>query len=205
LAEVSGFENLITLMTEADAFTLLLPFLLSFLVFKWALDNVDLFGDNFGNFSPVIALILAFFTARFITLNPFYQTFFVDFFGKLVVGVVGIIGFGVLLAFSGYDLSDSAKPVMVLVMISIVGAAFVAAGGFGPAWIEGSAVYAYAQSLALWSLESGAIWVAVIGGVLLFATSGGGSSDASLGRGLFDNDYMKKVILGNTADDDYND
>ena len=204
MAEVSGFESVISLMTQADAFTLLLPFLLSYLVYKFALDNVSIFDDtSFGNMSPVIALILAFFTARFIVLNPFYQSFFVDFFGRLIIGIIGILGFGILLAFSGYDLDGTNLPIMGVIIASIVGAAFLTAGGFGPAWVEASSAYAVARQAALWSLESGAIWLLVIGGVLAFTAGGNDDTSPSMTRALFDGDYMREVMLGDTDPDDY--
>jgi len=205
VAEVSGFESVISLMTQADAFTLLLPFLLSYLVFKFALDNVSLFNDtDFGNMSPVIALILAFFTARFIVVNPFYQSFFVDFFGKLIIGIVGILGFGVLLAFSGYDLDGTNLPIMAVIMSAIVGAAFLTAGGFGPAWVEASVAYAYARQAAVWTLESGAIWLLVIVGVLAFTAGGDDGGDSpSILRALFDGEYATRTLLGDEDPEDY--
>ena len=187
-------------MAGADTFTLLLPFLLSWMVYYIALEKADFIfdEDSLGNLPPVIALVMAFFTARFIVLNPFYQTFFIDFFGKISVGIVGVLGLFTLLAFTGYHKRVIQAPGMVLTLIAMAGAAFIAAGGFGPPWITNSAAIGYLVAAFNWSLETGAIWLLVIGGVMAFALSDpDDGSDISLWRQFA---HPKEAWLA--ADDD---
>ena len=169
MAEVSGFSQFIEFMAGADAFTLLLPFLLSWMVFYFALEQADfLFSGKMDNMPPLVALILAFFTARFIVLNPFYQTFFIDFFGKITIGIIGVLGLLTLLAFVGYEDKIINKAAFALFMIMSAGAAFIYAGGLGPPLIQGSGALTALQGLLTWSLESGAVWALVIGLTLFF-------------------------------------
>lgn len=166
MAEVSGFSQLLEFMSKADAFELLLPFLLSWMVYYIALEKADfLFPEgekSLQKLPPVIALIMAFFTAQFIAVNPWYQTFFMDFFGKITIGVIGILGLLTMLAFVGYEKKVLSNFSFVLFILAAVGAAFIYAGGFGPPLVENIGLLAVAQELFLWLLETGAIWGVVI-------------------------------------------
>jgi len=193
VAEVSGFSEFLQFMAGADAFTLLLPFLLSWIVYYLALDKAEfLFGDSdLENMPPVLALIMAFFTARFIVLNPYYQQFFITYFGKITIGVIGILGLFTMLAFVGYEKTVINRGAFVVFVLMAVGAAFLSAGGFGPPIIEGiglSQAAAVGMSLVNWSLETGAIWAVVIGTVvwLIVKEPSEDGNDDSMGVGLLD-------------------
>lgn len=179
----AGFSQLLQLLAEQDFFTLVLPFVLSYLVYYIALDQADFFGKSNKQFTAPIAIIFAFFTAYFIASNPFYQTFFIDYFGRLTVGMVGLVGLFVVLGLAGFGRSTINKALMGIVMIAIAGAAFVTAGGFGPPWfqvgnIEAPSLIAQAVN---YSLNTGLVWLIVVGGVLWWTMrdpgKGGGESE----------------------------
>lgn len=171
MAEVSGFENFLEVMAGADAFTLLLPFLLSWIVYYIALTKADFLFDGkekLKRLPPVIALFLAFFTARFIVVNPWYQSFFSEFFGLITIGIVGLLGLYTVLSFSDYGDEVIRTPAMVLLLLMITGAAFVASGGFGEPFLT-SVPYAEAIQAGInWTVQSGAIWLVFIGLVVWY-------------------------------------
>ncbi|MFP4038356.1 MAG: hypothetical protein ACLFTA_01075 [Candidatus Nanohaloarchaea archaeon] len=172
-AGAAGFSALLETMSQLDFFTLVLPFVLSYVVFLFALRKVPLFQD--GNDEPqkgipeIIAVIAAFFAAQFIAANPWYQTFFVDYFGRLTIGIVGLLGLMVLLGLLGLDLSIFTNPAMILVMVAVVGAAFTASGGFGPPLVEFGDVNLTDMFRLL--IDTGIIWLLVIAGVIAWTAS----------------------------------
>jgi hypothetical protein len=167
-------------MSQLDFFTLVLPFVLSYTIFFLALREISLFEED-DKFPALVAVIASFFVAQFIATNPVYTTFFVDYFGRITVGLIGLLGLIVLLGFVGWDASTARGPAMALVIISIVGAAFVTAGGFGEPWNVSLPIGdVNLQSLLL---DSGLIWLLIIGGVLYWVSSedndeGGGANMA---------------------------
>ena len=171
--EVSGFSNIISLLTGADAFSLLFPFLLAWMLYYAAIEKVDLFKDDSGleNAPPVMAMILAFFTARFLVMRPFYQTFFSDFFGKVVIGLASLLGLYTLAAFAGFNVNDYGddddNPYILYVAVLMAGAAFVWAGGFGPAMFGFEDVGGALGAILSATFETGFIWLLVIAGTML--------------------------------------
>lgn len=161
---VAGFNQLLETMAQMDFFTGVLPFVLTYVVLYAALKEVPVIGDDDKNFPALIAIIGAFFVARFIVANPFYQDFFVVYFGKLVVGLIGFIGLLVLLAFTGYELGDSNIPLLMVLMVAIAGAAFTSAGGFGPPLFELGSLNL--SSVVGYLLESGLVWILLVLGAL---------------------------------------
>jgi hypothetical protein len=169
-------------MSQLDFFTLVLPFVLSYTIFFLALKQIELFkeGDD-DKFPALVAVIASFFVAQFIATNPYYSQFFVQYFGKITIGLIGILGLFVLLGFVGWKQKTAKGPGLALVIISIVGAAFVSAGGFGEPWNVSLPIGdVNLQSLLL---DSGLIWLLIIGGVLYWVSSedndkGGGANMA---------------------------
>ncbi|MFB6158284.1 MAG: hypothetical protein ABEJ95_01340 [Candidatus Nanohalobium sp.] len=191
MADVSGFSEFIGFMAGADAFSLLLPFLLSWMVFYIALEKADfVFPDDLENMAPLMALIMAFFTARFIVMNPFYQTFFIDFFGKITIGVIGILGLLTMLAFVGYEQSVINKGAFVVFILMSVGAAFVYAGGFGPPIVQEFGVFSMINNGMVWLLETGAIWAVVVGGAIWFVTKEPSSQEEENSTGFTALDWL---------------
>lgn len=164
-AGAAGFSSLLETMAQLDFFTLVLPFILSYVVFLFALRQVELFKDDKQKGVPeLIAIVAAFFTAQFIAANPFYQTFFIDYFGRLTIGIAGILGMLILLGMMGLGMDTFTKPVMVILLIAIVGASFTAAGGFGPT--AGEVTEYDVSQLGPILIDTGLIWLLVIAGVL---------------------------------------
>ncbi|QGA80819.1 hypothetical protein [Candidatus Nanohalobium constans] len=184
--EVSGFSNIISLLTGADAFSLLFPFILAWMLFLAAIEKAEIFkgSDSLNNAPPVMAMILAFFTARFLVAQPAYQDFFQVFFGKIVIGLASILGLLTLGAFTGFDYSDKdifKKPLFGIAVLMAV-AAFIWAGGFGPIASQTN-VGSTLAAIASYTLESGAIWLLVIGGAIWAVMKPGGSSGGDTDTG----------------------
>jgi len=191
VAEPSGFSNVISILAGADAFTLLLPFLLSWMLYLAMIERAGIFDNSSSleNASPVVALILAFFTARFLVAQPFYQTFFSDFFGRVVIGLASLLGLYTLLAFSGWDLNSKDSDVdgyVKYVGAMMAGAAFIWAGGFGPQIFGASeaggalgsiigAISGFFNTL----VQTGAIWAIPVLVAMWFIYDSGGNGGSS--------------------------
>lgn len=171
---VAGFNTFLEQMAAMDFFTGVLPLVLTYVVLYAGLKQVPVLNNSDNNFPPVIALIGALFTARFIVVNPTYQSFFVDFWAKLVVGLMGFIGLLVLLAFTGYKMDENSAlktPLTVMIMIGIIVSAFVTAGGLGfrPELLQ----LANIMPMVNWMLESGMIWILAVVGALWWVSQDG--------------------------------
>lgn len=183
-AGAAGFSTLLETMAQLDFFTLVLPFVLSYVIFLFALRKVPLFQDGEGSpekgIPEIVAVVSAFFAAQFIAANPWYQSFFVDYFGRLTIGVVGILGLMILLGLIGLDLNVFTNPAMILIMVAVVGAAFTTAGGFGPPLVNLDLGLLTDALGAL--IDSGLIWLLVIAGVVAWtaADSDGGNETTVL-------------------------
>lgn len=176
----AGFSTLLESMAQLDFFSLVLPFILSYIVFFLAIREIELFEEK--QHASLIALISSFFTAQFIATNEFYQTFFVDYFGQLTIGLVGILGLFILLGLVGWNASHAKGPFMGLIIVAIVGASFATAGGFGPPLLEFDSPGA--DMIGPLLFDTGLIWVLVIGGVILWLgredNNGGGGNEKGI-------------------------
>lgn len=195
---VAGFNTLLEQMAAMDFFTGVLPFVLTYVVLYAGLDKVPVISEN-DNFPPLIAIIGAFFVARFIVVNPVYQSFFVEYFGQLIIGLMGFIGLLMLLAFTGYNLEGGGlkTPIVVMVMISIVGAAFTTAGGFG---VQLSSISGPGLAPVLaWLFDSGAVWILVVGGALWWATREPSQNSAQdVVTPFISNEWWRKMMDDNS-------
>jgi len=160
-AGAAGFSTLLENLAQLDFFTLVLPFVLSYIVFFLAVKELDLFEKQHA---ALIAVIASFFTAQFIATNPFYQTFFIEYFGRITVGMIGLLGLFILMALAGWNVSNARGGFLGLTIIAIVGAAFTTAGGFGPPVLDGSELDFSMIGPLLF--DTGLIWILVIGGVI---------------------------------------
>lgn len=172
-AGAAGFSTLLETMAQLDFFTLVLPFVLSYVIFLFALRKVPLFQDGDGSpekgIPEIVAVVSAFFAAQFIAANPWYELFFVDYFGRLAIGVVGILGLMILLGLIGLDLNIFTNPAMVLILIAVVGAAFTASGGFGPPLLNLD--LGLVTDILGILIDSGLIWLLVIAGVVAWTAT----------------------------------
>ncbi|WEL20013.1 hypothetical protein [Candidatus Nanohalococcus occultus] len=176
----TGFNELIRLFMEQDVFTGVLPFVLTYVILFLGVKRVPIFDTDDGRgeqFAALVSIVGAFYVARFLIARPFYQQFFIQYFGKFAVGMVGLLGLMTILAFLGLDLGDDNSyfpgPLLILAAVAMAGAAFTSAGGFGPPILTELNVGAIAPIIN-GLVESGLIWAVVIGGVLLWTLSEGG-------------------------------
>jgi hypothetical protein len=124
-----------------------------------------------------LALILAFFTARFIAANPVDLTFFTDFFGRVTLGIIGLLGLFTILAFAGYE--DKIFNKLGLAILLTAGAGFTFFYlGFRPVFND-IGLLAAAESILFWMLETGAIWAVVVAVVIWLVIREPGSSGES--------------------------
>lgn len=179
----SGFSNVISILTGADAFSLMFPFILAWMLYYAAIEKAGVFEDtSLDNAPPLMAMILAFFTARFLVTTSYYQTFFTQFFGKIVIGLASILGFFTLLSFSGIDISnnDTASSVIKATAGLMAAAAFIWAGGFGVITGEGQ-LTGIVANIVNGVLGSGFIWLLVVGGAMSAIMFTGGNDGGSGG------------------------
>lgn len=162
--EAAGFGEFLEYMAQIDFFSLLLPFVLSYAVFYMAVSQLKLFEESDKNFKGLVSVVGAFFVAQFIATNEWYQTFFIDYFGYVTIGLIGFLGLFTLLALAGAHPGGDWGPAIAIVAIIVTGVAFLQAGGFGPMDLDTGV----AQEIIAFLLETGLIWILVIGGVILW-------------------------------------
>lgn len=182
MAEVSGFSNILQLLTGADAFTLLFPFILSWMLYYAAIDRTSIFEEtSLSNAPPVMAMVLAFFTAQFLVNNPFYQTFFTGFFGKVVIGLTSLLGLYALMSFAGFDINseDTTNDAVKVLAGLMAGAAFIWAGGFGPALLGEGEIGGIFGSIVSGIFETGFIWFIVIAAAMLWVMYPSGNDNGA--------------------------
>ncbi len=190
----TGFNTLLETMAQADFFTGILPFLLAYVLFYGALDKVPVLKDDNKRFKPLVAIVFAFFVARFLVVNPAYQGFFVDYFGRIAIGLVGILGLMVLLGFTGWEADNIKSPLMaVIVLIMVLGAWTISGGAF--AFLpESSLPYLGVSIAGLGNIlfENGIIYLVVIGVALYWVS---GEADADDDNNNADNiDKLNKLL-----------
>lgn len=164
-------------MASADFFTGILPFLLTYLVAFLAMQRLPLLDGNDDvdtkKFSALISIIIAFFVANFLVQNPVYQSFFSEYLGRVVIGMVGILGFLILVGMIGWDLDKIQEPFMGIVLVFFAVAAFFVSDGIY-AFIPSSTIPLIGVSLQemfRFTIDSGLIWLIVIGAALVWVSS----------------------------------
>lgn len=186
---VAGFNDLLLMMEQADFFTGLLPFLLSYVIFFVALKQVPLFSNNDDTgvderFAAIISIGLAFFVAQFVAQTPAYQQFFVDYLGFVAVLTIGLIGLLILLSFTGYTINpdDDQLNWWVIIFLGLAGVAGFFVTGGADLFIPETETDQVQTILELieFTLESGLIWIIAIIGVIAVTMSSGSESKRQL-------------------------
>jgi len=179
----TGFSNLIQSMMQQDVFTLVLPFLLSYIIFFLALRKVpvvkDLDDDGTRKFASLIAIIFAFFVAYFLTLNPQYQGFFPEYIGRIVIGLIGILGLATVVAFVTDDTDYLKSPLMMIIILIVVLSAWTMSGG-AFAFLPETALPVIGLSIAdvgHMLFDNGIVYLIVIGVALYWVSNEGDDSD----------------------------
>ena len=200
---VSGFNQVLQTMAQADFFTGVLPFVITYVVFFFALKKVKIFDNGNEKVAGIVAIAAAFYVARFITLNAFYQEFFVQYFGTLTIGIIGILGLLVVLAMVGWDINNMPGQggVFGWLLAGIAVAAFTVSGGVS-AFIPGisssqfGGVISQASSLIF---DQGLIWVLLVVAALWWTTS---DDNSSSGEGEDGRDLLNKLLWNANSSDE---
>lgn len=167
MVEVAGFNQVLQTLAQLDFFTLLLPFLLAFALFYFLVKNIPLW-DNFDDdgmqdkLAGVIALSASFFVAYFLSQTPAYQMFFVDYFGRLTIALVGLLGLLILLGFAGIDVGKPIPIIVILAALALLGA-FGVSGGFEP-FLPEHLLWFEAEQVVSILFETGLIYLLLIAG-----------------------------------------
>lgn len=177
LAEGAGsFPQLIQSLEELGFFTGLLPFVITYTIFFFMLRKVagEILDDGREDmFAAILSIAFAFFTSRFIIMNPAYQEFFTQYLGRFTVLVVGFLGLLVILGWFGIEL-EKEHGIWGGIAALLVGAVYVVSGGanlsFLPAENQNEILAAVTGALS-WSIETGIIFVFLIIGLLYWTMS----------------------------------
>lgn len=157
---VTGFNELLGTLAQADFFTGVLPFVVTYVLFFMVLKQVHLFDDERA--PAIISVAVAFFMARFIVLNPVYQTFFVEYFGRLVIGMLGLLGLFTILAMGGWGEEIFKRKGLLALMLIMVGAAFTVSGGANAFFPQLDNVSGITSQLSALLLDTGLIWIIAV-------------------------------------------
>lgn len=182
---VGGFNVILESMAQADFFSGVLPFLISYVLFYFTMKQLPLFDENNEKVAGIVSIAAAFYVARFITVNAVYQQFFVRYFGTLTLGIIGILGLMMLMAMMGWNVGDwnpGNRPYLAGLMALIAIAAFTVSGGlfaFVPSG-AGSGVLAALLNIVAVGLETGLVWILLVLGVVAWVAA---SDDGNTGGG----------------------
>lgn len=183
MATATGFNQMLQSLAQVDFFTTLLPFVLTyvllFFVTQGIFKRMDIFPEGKQKTAAaVVSLAFAFYTARFLVMNPVFQQFFLQYLGRVSLIVIGLLGLLIVLSFVGYDLvkkdknGDATLVGWILILIAI--GAFWVSGGmriFFPSATQSSMMNTFINLLNF-GFESGLIWIVVVLGLLLATMRG---------------------------------
>ena len=164
----AGYADFIATLEQADFFVGVLPFVIIYSIFYIALINAPKFRES-HRITTLVAASFGFLGSFFILRSPFYQQFFINYFGFLGVGLLGVIGLITALMLTGFrdyfnfgqdDASDLAKAVGGIAAVIVLGA-FVTAGGFGPISNSTGAISGLSALIA-YVFNTGLIWAVVV-------------------------------------------
>jgi len=158
-----GFEQLLASGSDIGLFTGILPFIITYTIFFFLIRRIGLLEDNNDTFAAILAIAFAFYTSRFIIMNPGYQQFMLDYVSRIALITVGLLGLLVVLAFVGLDLSSDVQG-LGYIMALIVIVAFTVSGGVPV--IAGDGALGQVQELVNWLINSGTIWILAVLGLL---------------------------------------
>lgn len=193
LAEGAGsFGQLIQSLEGIGFFTGLLPFVITYAIFFFMLRRVaakTLLEDEgrAKQFAAILSIAFAFFTSRFIVMNPVYQEFFTQYLGRFAVLMVGFLGLLVILGWFGIELDEMGAGIWGGVAVLFISALFVVSGG-----LRASILPLENQNQILnalfgflnWSINTGVIFIFLIIGLLWWSLKDPSedSSDSTLNK-----------------------
>lgn len=176
MEDPAGFNEVIMGATEIDFFSGVLPFLISYIIFFLAFNRMpllnDMDDDKSRKISALMSVILSLYVSYFLVTNPVYQTFFSQFFGRIVIGIIGLIGLMVLLATIGINLQKIRVPYLIGILIIMAVSAFSLSGGaraFLPEAVDMD-VTGF-MTVFEYLIETGLIWVIVVAAALVWVST----------------------------------
>lgn len=182
LADIGFFEGILPFVVTYALFFFILRYL--------ADDVLEIGGDDNNNrpdqFAAILSVAFAFFTARFVMMNPIYTDFFTQYLGRVTVVIIGLLGLLVTIGFVGIDLESNNAVGWTLALIIV--AAFAVSGGVNASILptdSQSQILGLVAEFLNFTVESGLIFVVLIGGLLLFTMRGGDDSDDGSLPGFF--------------------
>lgn len=186
MAAATGFNQMLQSLAQMDFFSGVLPFVLTYVLFffitKGLFKRMDIFPeDNETTAAAIVSLAFAFYTARFLLMNPTFQQFFLQYLGRVALIVIGLLGLLIVLAVVGYDLlrddnDDAALIGWVLVLLAV--GAFWVSGGmaiFFPGQTSNQ-LWNSVMDVLRFAFRSGLIWMVLVIALLL-ATMRGDNGD----------------------------
>ena len=122
-----GFEQLLASGSDIGLFSGILPFIITYTIFFFLIRRIGLLEDNNDTFAAILVIAFAFYTSRFIIMNPGYQQFMLDYVSRIALNTVGLLVLLLVLALVGLDLSSDVQS-LGSIMALIVIVAFTASG-----------------------------------------------------------------------------
>jgi uncharacterized membrane protein YwzB len=176
---VAGYAELIATLEGADFFIGVLPFVITYAVFFLTLRNSPKFGEDTPQarkMSILVSLAVGFLVSYFVMSTPAYQQFFIQYFGTLTIGLMGIMGLFVAFALTGLHNVVGGAYWWAIPVVILVTASFAVSGGFLP-FIEGMMIFGFSvTTLAAMTInvlfDTGLIWL-----ILILAVAGWTASE----------------------------
>jgi hypothetical protein len=178
---VVTFAGIIQTWAEMDVFTVVLPFLLSLALFNFILQGLEIFdNDNAlsGKTPGIIALILSLFVAQFLVANPYYQSFFTDYFARIAIGIAGLLGLLVFLGYAG--VKPSSIPLVTILVVAGTVGAFAMSRGFDAflPTVQIPLLNASPRGIFGALMDSGFLYIAIIGIAVYFVVVDSDTEDS---------------------------
>ena len=178
LTEGAGsFGELITSLEGIGFFTGLLPFVITYTIFFFMLRRVadetlleD--SDRARQFAAILSIAFAFFTSRFIVMNPVYQEFFTQYLGRFAVLMVGFLGLLVMLGWFGIELGEMGAGIWGGIAALFIAALFVVSGGLRASLLpleNQNEIVSGIFGVLNWSINTGVIFIFLIIGLLYWS------------------------------------
>lgn len=169
---MAGFAELMASLESADFFIGVLPFVITYAIFFLTLSNAPKFKEN-DKMTTLVSASIAFMVSYFVISTAAYQYFFVNYFGSLTVGLLGIMGLFVAFALTGLIDKVSGANWWGLLVVVLVAVAWTTSGGLAALPLGGFFTGNGTVLVAAFDylIDTGLIWAVLI--VALIAWSSG--------------------------------
>lgn len=188
LEGAGSFGQLIQSLEGIGFFTGLLPFVITYAIFFFMLRKVgESILDNDGRakqFAAILSIAFAFFTSRFVVMNPAYQQFFTQYLGRFAVLMVGFLGLLVILGWFGIELENMETGLWGGVAALFIAALFFVSGGPAASFLptaQQNQIISGLVGFLNWSISSGVIFIFLIVGLLWWSMKDPDSSSSGPG------------------------